>query len=64
MKYMIAALTGRWIVNVEWLLQCEAQSTRVNEEDYGVRLEVSPLKGKRIAITKAFSEVWRREGMS
>eukprot|EP01106_Pelomyxa_sp_JSP_P009615 TRINITY_DN2608_c0_g3_i4.p1 TRINITY_DN2608_c0_g3~~TRINITY_DN2608_c0_g3_i4.p1 ORF type:complete len:180 (-),score=54.05 TRINITY_DN2608_c0_g3_i4:78-617(-) len=54
LKAAMAAVSGRWVVTPQWVLQCQAESHFVLEASYG-RQVVSRLCGKRVFVTEAYA---------
>jgi hypothetical protein len=57
-KILAAALCGSWVVNVDWILDSEANGAFLSETAYGRKYNraASPVYRKKLHITKEFAD--------
>jgi len=56
MKTLAAALTSRWLVSPEWVVECGNQGKFVDELQFGVKYTERPFEGKVFYISKNFEK--------
>jgi len=46
-KTLAAVLSHRWLVNRQWLLDCQKEGNFIDEQSYGIRSMLTPFKDKK-----------------
>jgi hypothetical protein len=55
-KFICAAISGKWIMSEAWVYECERLQKLVDEQPFGVKYTENPLKDKRIYLTSEFHQ--------